>query len=56
MPTEDENGGIDDEDVDRLVQEDAVLVVLVRLQIAIERGARFDYINPSYQGEGVSIM
>ena len=56
VSTEDVDGGIDDEEIDRLVQEDAVLVAIERFKIATERGARFDYVSPSYYGEGIAIM
>lgn len=56
MPEEDEDGGIDDEEVDRLVEEDAILVATVRLKVAIERGGHFDFVGPSYYGEGIVLM
>ena len=55
-PTEDEDGGIDDEEIDRLVEQDAILVATVHFKVAAERGARFDYVSPSYYGEGIAIM
>ena len=56
MPEEDEDGGIDDEEIDRLVQEDAILVATIRFKVAAERGAHFDFVNPSYYGEGIVLM
>ena len=56
MPEEDEDGGIDDEEVDSLAEQDAVMVAVVRFKIAAERGARFDYVSPNYYGEGISLM
>ncbi len=56
MPTEDEDGGIDDEEVDSLAEQDAVMVAVVRYRIATERGARFDYVSPSYYGEGIRLL
>ena len=56
MPEEDEDGGIDDEEIDRLVEEDAILVATVRFKVAAETGAQFDFVSPSYYGEGITLM
>ena len=55
-PIEDEDGGIGDGEIDKLVEQDAILVATVRFKVAAERGAEFDYVSPNYYGEGIGVM